>query len=32
MGMDKFSEEIRRSVGEVRQVAEQLSGVMDQVQ
>ncbi len=25
MGMDKFSEEIRRSVGEVRQVAEQLS-------
>jgi methyl-accepting chemotaxis protein WspA len=32
MGMDKFSEEIRRSVGEVRQVAEQLSSVMDQVQ
>ncbi len=32
MGMDKFSEEIRRSVGEVRQVAQQLSGVMDQVQ
>ena len=32
MGMDKFSEEIRRSVGEVRQVAEQLSTVMDQVQ
>ncbi|MBA5690369.1 methyl-accepting chemotaxis protein [Rugamonas apoptosis] len=32
MGMDKFSEEIRRSVGEVRQVTEQLSGVMDQVQ
>lgn len=32
MGMDKFSEEIRRSVGEVRNVAEQLSGVMDQVQ
>jgi len=32
MGMDKFSEEIRRSVGEVRTVAEQLSGVMDQVQ
>jgi len=31
MGMDKFSEEIRRSVGEVRLVAEQLSGVMDQV-
>ncbi|MBJ7308844.1 methyl-accepting chemotaxis protein [Rugamonas sp. CCM 8940] len=32
MGMDKFSEEIRRSVGEVRQVTEQLSGVMQQVQ
>ena len=32
MGMDKFSEEIRRSVGEVSQVAEQLSSVMDQVQ
>ncbi|WP_028102924.1 methyl-accepting chemotaxis protein [Pseudoduganella violaceinigra] len=32
MGMDKFSEEIRRNVGEVRQVTEQLSGVMDQVQ
>ncbi|MDB5962718.1 MAG: chemotaxis protein [Massilia sp.] len=32
MGMDKFSEEIRRSVGEVRQVTEQLSSVMDQVQ
>ncbi|MDQ1919596.1 methyl-accepting chemotaxis protein [Massilia pseudoviolaceinigra] len=32
MGMDKFSEEIRRSVGEVRQVGEQLSTVMDQVQ
>ncbi|NYE61201.1 methyl-accepting chemotaxis protein WspA [Duganella sp. 1224] len=32
MGMDKFSEEIRRSVGEVRQVTQQLSGVMDQVQ
>ncbi|MBA5636146.1 CHASE3 domain-containing protein [Duganella sp. LX20W] len=31
MGMDKFSEEIRRSVGEVRQVTDQLSGVMDQV-
>jgi methyl-accepting chemotaxis protein WspA len=32
MGMDKFSEEIRRSVGEVRQVGDQLSGVMVQVQ
>ncbi len=32
MGMDKFSEEIRRSVGEVRQVGEQLSSVMGQVQ
>jgi methyl-accepting chemotaxis protein WspA len=32
MGMDKFSEEIRRSVGEVRTVGTQLSGVMDQVQ
>ncbi len=32
MGMDKFSEEIRRSVGEVRQVTDQLSSVMDQVQ
>ena len=32
MGMDKFSEEIRRSVGEVRTVGEQLSSVMDQVQ
>ena len=32
MGMDKFSEEIRRSVGEVSQVAGQLSSVMDQVQ
>ncbi|RZT11497.1 methyl-accepting chemotaxis protein WspA [Duganella sp. CF402] len=32
MGMDKFSEEIRRSVGEVRAVTDQLSGVMDQVQ
>ncbi|MFK3738659.1 methyl-accepting chemotaxis protein [Massilia sp. TN1-12] len=31
MGMDKFSEEIRRSVGEARHVAEQLSGMMDQV-
>ncbi|MGJ9420000.1 methyl-accepting chemotaxis protein [Massilia sp. CMS3.1] len=32
MGMDKFSEEIRRSVGEVHQVGAQLSSVMDQVQ
>ncbi len=32
MGMDKFSEEIRRNVAEVRQVVEQLSGVMGQVQ
>jgi methyl-accepting chemotaxis protein WspA len=32
MGMDKFSEEVRRSVGEVRQVTDQLSSVMDQVQ
>lgn len=32
MGMDKFSEEIRRSVGEVRGVTDQLSTVMDQVQ
>jgi methyl-accepting chemotaxis protein WspA len=32
MGMDKFSEEIRRSVGEVRQVTNQLSSVMDRVQ
>jgi methyl-accepting chemotaxis protein WspA len=31
MGMDKFSEEIRRSVDEVRQVGGQLSGVMGQV-
>jgi methyl-accepting chemotaxis protein WspA len=32
MGMDKFSEEVRRSVGEVRHVTDQLSSVMDQVQ
>jgi methyl-accepting chemotaxis protein WspA len=32
MGMDKFSEEIRRSVGEVREVGAQLSNVIDQVQ
>ncbi|TQK10630.1 methyl-accepting chemotaxis protein [Herbaspirillum sp. SJZ107] len=31
MGMDKFAEEIRRSVGEARRVAEQLSGMTDQV-
>lgn len=31
MGMDKFSEEIRRSVGEARQMAEQLSGMMVEV-
>lgn len=32
MGMDKFSQEIRRSVDEVRMVTDQLSGVMEQVQ
>ncbi|MGV7210062.1 methyl-accepting chemotaxis protein [Oxalobacteraceae bacterium A2-2] len=32
MGMDKFSEEIRRSVSEVREVTAQLSAVMEQVQ
>lgn len=31
MGMDKFSDEIRRSVGEVSQVSEQLAGVIEQV-
>jgi len=31
MGMDKFSEEIRRSVAEARQMAEQLSGMMVEV-
>jgi len=31
MGMDKFSEEIRRSVAEAHRVAAQLSGMMDQV-
>lgn len=31
MGMDKFAEEIRRSVSEARRVAEQLSGMTDQV-
>jgi len=31
MGMDKFSDEIRRSVGEVSLVSEQLTGVIDQV-
>jgi methyl-accepting chemotaxis protein WspA len=32
MGMDKFSQDVRQSVGEVRRVTDQLSGVMDQVQ
>ncbi len=31
MGMDKFAEDIRRSVDEVRHVAEQLSGMTEQV-
>jgi methyl-accepting chemotaxis protein WspA len=31
MGMDKFSEEIRRSVDEARQVGEGLNGVIDRV-
>ncbi|HEY4542394.1 MAG TPA: methyl-accepting chemotaxis protein [Noviherbaspirillum sp.] len=31
MGMDKFSDEIRRSAGEVQQVGGQLSGVIEQV-
>jgi len=31
MGVDKFAEEVRRSVSEARHVAEQLSGMMDQV-
>lgn len=31
MGMDKFAEEVRRSVGEARDMAEQLSSVMDKV-
>jgi methyl-accepting chemotaxis protein WspA len=31
MGMDKFTEDIRRSVGEARHVAEQLSGMTAQV-
>jgi len=31
MGMDKFTEDIRRSVDETRHVAEQLSGMTDQV-
>jgi methyl-accepting chemotaxis protein WspA len=31
MGMDKFSEEIRRNVGEVRAVTDHLSGMMNQV-
>lgn len=32
MGMDKFSEEIRRSVGEVTEVSEHLATVIEQVQ
>lgn len=32
MGMDKFSEEIRRSVEEVGEVSDQLGGVIEQVQ
>jgi methyl-accepting chemotaxis protein WspA len=32
MGMDKFSEEVRRGVEEVRQVSGQLSGIIQQVQ
>jgi methyl-accepting chemotaxis protein WspA len=31
MGVDKFAEEIRRSVGEARHVAEQLSSMMDRI-
>jgi methyl-accepting chemotaxis protein WspA len=31
MGMDKFAEEVRRSVGEARDTAEQLSSVMEKV-
>jgi len=31
MGMDKFAEEIRRSVGEARHVGEQLSGMMIEI-
>ncbi|GGX84883.1 HAMP domain-containing protein [Massilia dura] len=31
MGMDKFSEEIRRNVGEVRAVTDHLSGMMEEV-
>lgn len=32
MGMDKFSEEVRRGVEEVRQVSSQLGGIIQQVQ
>ena len=32
MGMDKFTEEIRRSVGETRQVGDGLTNVIEQVQ
>jgi methyl-accepting chemotaxis protein WspA len=32
MGMDKFSEEVRRGVDEVRQVGAQLAGIIQQVQ
>ncbi len=32
MGMDKFSEEVRRGIGEVGQVGEQLSQIIQQVQ
>jgi methyl-accepting chemotaxis protein WspA len=32
MGMDKFSEEVRRGVGEIRQVSAQLAQIIQQVQ
>lgn len=32
MGMDKFSEEVRRGVGEIQQVGGQLSSIIEQVQ
>jgi methyl-accepting chemotaxis protein WspA len=32
MGMDKFSDEVRRGVGEIQQVGGQLSGIIEQVQ